>query len=255
MGSMMEGMAGVIASYAGAFAAVSFVGIAYFLITLDRARANSPSKDDGQVGIKLVLYALILSGLVIAAMGAQQLAAFVLGGFKGGSLPIRGAAPPIIVGGLVILIVSKALIPRTNNATAKAPERMFLGLVGAGFGVTAIAGFQGLVTGLFVEAPWDYNAGYVATLVVSGAIALFAITRLGSRSGWVAPAPPPPPAQQSSGYPPQGGGYPPQGGGYPPQGGGYPPQGGGYPPQGGGGYGQGGGGYGQGGGGGGYQPR
>ncbi len=232
MGSMMEGMAGAIGAYAGAFAAVSFVGIAYFLITLDRARANSPSKDDTQVGIKLVLFSLILAGLVTAAMGAQQLAAFVLGGFKGGSLPVRAYAPPIIVGALVILVVSKALLPRTNHTTARAPERLFLGLVGAGFGVAAIVGFNGLVTGLFVEAPWEYNSGYVAQIVVFGAIALFAITRLGSRSGWVAPAPPPPPPQQSAGYPPQGGGYPPQGGGYPPQGGGYPPQGGGgYQPR------------------------
>jgi hypothetical protein len=234
MGSMMEGLAGLIPALIGAIAATIYVGASYFMITLDRGREKSLSKDDSQVGIKLVLFALILAGLQMVASGATDLAAYVLGGFKGGSMPIRAAAPPIVVGGLAILIMSKALLPRTNNATAKQPERMFFGLVGIQYGITALIGFNGLVTGLFMEAPWDYNARFVATLAVGGLLALFSITRLGSRSGWTAPPPPPAPSpQQSQGYPPQGGGYPPQGG-YGGQGGGYGGQGGGYPPQGGG---------------------
>lgn len=238
----------------GTVAAIIFVGAGYFFISLDRQRANSVTKDDTQVGLKLVLYGLVLAGISIAAGGVTSLLSFIFGGFKGGSLPIRQALPPIVVGALVVLIVAKALLPRTNAATQKQPERYLLGALGIQYGVVAILSVNGLLNGLFLEAPWAYTSGSLASVAVSGAVAFLAITRFGAVAGWTAPPPPQPPMQ----YPPQGGGYPPPGGGYPPQGGGYPPQGGGYPPQGGSGYGppQGGGGYGPPqGGSGGYPPR
>lgn len=241
----------------GTVAAIVFVGAGYFFISLDRQRETSPSKDDTQVGLKLVLYGLVLAGISIAAGGVTTLLSFIFGGFKGGSLPIRQALPTIIVGALVVVVIAKAMLPRTNAATHKQPERYLLGALGIQYGVVAIIAVNGLLSGLFLEAPWAYTSSNLASVAVSGAIAFLAISRFGSVAGWTAPPPPSPPMQ----YPPQGGGYPPQGGGYPPpQGGGYPPpQGGGYPPQGGG-YGgpppQGGGGYGPpGGGSGGYPPR
>jgi hypothetical protein len=232
---MLEAFADKIPALIGAFVAIQFVGASYFLLTLDRARPTSLAKDDTQAGLKIVLYGLILAGIVTASGGLDQLLTYMLAGFKGGSAPIKMALPSIIVGALVVLIVAKALLPRTNAATAHQPERYLAGFLGVGFGVFAIGSVNGLLTGLFADMPWAYNAGNLAGIVVYGAIMVFAIRRFGSLSGWTTPAPAaPPPPQQSQGYPPQGGGYPPQGGGYPPQGGGYPPQGGGYPPQGGG---------------------
>jgi hypothetical protein len=220
----------------GALASILFVGASYFILTLDRQRANSTSKDDTQVGIKLVLYGLILAGIVMASTGVSGLLSYMLGGFKGGSLAIKMSMPPIIVGAISVLIVSKALLPRTNAEIHKQPERYLLGALGIQFGVMALVDFGGFVNGLFLDVPWALNSSNLAGVAVAGAIGFIAIKRLGTLSGWTTPAPPPaPPMQQPpQGYPPQGGGYPPQGGGYPPQGGGYPPQGGGYPPQGGG---------------------
>ena len=218
---------------------VVFVGVGYLYLSLDRQRANSPNKDDTQVGLKLVLWGLVIAGVVIAAGGVTQLLAYIFGGFKGGSGPIRQAMPTIIVGAVVVLGVAKAMLPRTNNAKERQAERYALGLLGVAFGVQAIVALNGLVSGLFLSYPWAVTSGSLASLAVTGAVTVLAVNRFGAMSGWVQMAPPAPPAQ----FPPQqGGGYPPQGGGYPPQGGGYPPQGGGYPPQGGG-YGQGG--YGQ----------
>ncbi len=234
----------------GTVAAIVFVGAGYFFISLDRQRATSTSKDDTQVGLKLVLYGLVLAGISIAAGGVTTLLSFIFGGFKGGSLPIRQALPTIIVGALVVVLIAKAMLPRTNAATQKQPERFLLGALGIQYGVLAIIAVNGLLSGLFLEAPWAYTSSNLASVAVSGAIAFLAISRFGSLAGWTTP----PPAQPM--YPPQGGGYPPQGGYPPPQGGYPPPQGGGYPPQGGGGFPpQGGGGYPpQGGGGGGYGP-
>src|SRR5678810_768290 len=69
--------------------AVGFIVFAYLVITLDRRRDSSPSKDDTQAGIKIVLYGLTLAGITIATAGVQELLGFVLGGFKGGAGPIK----------------------------------------------------------------------------------------------------------------------------------------------------------------------
>ncbi len=227
--------------------AVVFIGASYFIITLDRTRANSPSKDDTQVGIKLVIWAFIIAGVGLAAGGVDMILSFALGGFKGGSMMIRAALGPIIVGAGVVVLFGVVFLAKTNNATAKQPERYALGLMGFAYGIQALFEFTQVIGGVFVSASWADISGGLAGGVIHGAIGFMAILMLGARSGWSGPAPPrlPMPGQappQGGGYPPQG--YPPQGGGYPPQGGGYPPQGGGYPPQGGGGYPpQGGGGY------------
>jgi hypothetical protein len=259
VGSMFEAMADKIPAMLGALVAIGFVAASYFIITLDRARANSPSKDDTQTGIKIVLYGLILAGIALAATGVDGLLAYMLGGFKGGSIYIRAAIAPIIVGAAVVLLMSKLLLPRTNAATNRQAERYAAGALAIQYGVIAIVNLAGAVNGLVLDMGWERTSGSVAGLAVNGAIAFLAINRLGSISGWTMPVAAPPQQQQfppqGGGYPPQGGGgYPPQGGGYPPQGGGYPPQGGGYPPQGGG-YPPQGGGYPPQGGGGGYPPR
>lgn len=222
--------------------AAAFVPVAYFIITLDRTRANSPSKDDTQVGIKLVIWAFIIAGLGLAANGVDGILSFVLGGFKGGSIMIRAALGPIVVGAGVVVLFGIVFLGKTNNGTQKQVERYALGTIGFLYGIQALYELTQVISGVFVSASWADISGGLAGGVVHGAIGFMAILMLGGRSGWTGPAPPRLPMPQQ---PPQGGGYPPQGGGYPPQGGGYNPQGGGgYNPQGGGGYNpQGGGGY------------
>ena len=241
---------------AAPFAAIAFLVVSYFMLTWDRTRANSPSKDDTQAGLKLVLYALMLVSLMMAVGGVGGLVSVVFSGFKGGASQIKPVVAPIVVGAIGLLVFGKVFMSRTNDSANHQPERYFLGAVTVLYGGIALLSFAGLFNGLIQDAPWEHNSGMLAAAAVSGAVAILALMKFGALSGWVAPVRPvaPPPMQnpqQSQGYPPQGGGYPPQGGGYPPQGGGYPPQGGGYPPQGGGyppqggGYGGQGGGYGR----------
>ena len=218
----------------------AFVVFAYLAIILDRRRDGSPSKDDNHVGIKLAILGLAMTALGIAAMGTAGLLAYVLGGFKGGSGPIKDALPPILVGGGVLVALVTMFLPRTNNATAREPEKMALGAIVVILGSLAIVAAYMFLDGLFKSAPWVGTSAAFAVLLVNGAIGFLALNRLGGASSWSAPVRPAAP-MTPPGYPPQGGGYqqgggyPPQGGGYPQQGGGYPPQGGGYPPQGGGG--------------------
>jgi hypothetical protein len=239
-----------------------FVILGYwFLVFWDR-RDDRPSKDDKQLGTKLVLWGFILGGVFGVLMGANQLVTFVFSGFKGGFGAIKGALSGIVSGAVIAGAFGMLFLPRTNNATQPQIERFAMGLLGLGTGLGAIAALSALINAVFFAEGWRTDiAPALSALAVFGAGAGFSILRHGKLSGWTEPVRPVmpaapggyPPAQGGAGYPPQGGGYPPQGGGYPPQGGGYPPQGGGYPPQGGGGYPpQGGGGYPPQGGGGGY---
>jgi hypothetical protein len=204
----MERMIGSSTVIGGMAFAIGYAFLALVVITLDRFRASSTSKDDTQVELKILLFALALMSLAIASEGVTGLVAAVTSGFKTGAEGVKSALAPIAVGVGAFAAITLAVLPRTNFSTVRTAEAL--------------------------------------ALLVDGAIGLVALSRLGAMSGWVTPvrpAAPMPPQYPPPGYPPQGGGYPPQGGGYPPQGGGYPPQGGGYPPQGGGYPPQGGGGY------------
>ncbi len=259
----MERVLGSSGSYVvGMAVAIGYAFFALVVITLDRFRANSTSKDDTQVELKIVLFGLALMGLFIASDGVTSLVAAITSGFKGGGESIKVALAPIAVGAGAFAAIALGLLPRTNSSTARSAEALALLTVALYFGTSAIGSAYLFLTNLVMSGPWAGGAGALARLIVDGALGFLALNRLGALAGWAAPVRPPPPLYpppQGGGYPPQGGGYPPPGGGYPPQGGGgYPPQGGGgYPPQGGGGYPpQGGGGFPpQGGGGGGYPPR
>ena len=238
--------------------AVAYVFGGYLAITIDRGRATSPSKDDTQVGLKLVLMGLALAGLAMAVVNVETLIAMMLGGFHEFVAVLKGSVTGIVVGASVAVGIVFGLLPKTNFSTARQPERFALGLLALQYGLMAIVTVYGTLSGILFSASWADTSGSLAGTVVYGAVAFLAIMRFGARSGWVIPPPapramPPMGPPPGGGYPPpQGGGYPPpQGGGYPPPGGGYPPQGGGggYPPQGGGG------GYGPPGGGNPYQPR
>jgi hypothetical protein len=242
----------------GLAAALGYGVLSLFLIFLDRLRASSASKDDSQVELKILLFALLLMGVFIVSDGVTILLGLITSGFKGEiGATIKALIAPIIVGGALGAAVWVAFLPRTNTATSKTAEMLALFVAALTFGLKAISSLYLFINNLALGGPWasEAGSGALATLLVSGPIFVLALMRLGSISGWTMPVRPPapqyppqqgggyPPPQgggypppQGGGYPPQGGGYPPQGGGYPPQGGGYPPQGGGYPPQGGGGY-------------------
>lgn len=269
LGGMMESaVAGL-----GISLALAFLVGAYFFAVWDSRREGA--EVDQQVGIKIVLFTLALAALAIASGGATTLLHYMASGAKTGSSNIKSGLAGLVSGGLILAGIALAMLPRTNMAERPKVTRLALGFVGAMAGSVAILFFASFV-GIMINgggAPWAVKSGFLAPVIVYGAIAFLAVNKLGAMSGWTsAPARPAMPQGGHGGYPPGGGGmpqqgyppqqggmpqgYPPQqqqGGGYPPQQqqGGYPPQQqqGGYPPQG-----QGGGGYPPQGGGG-HQPR
>lgn len=221
--------------------APAFLAFAYFFLVWDARRPESPNKDDGQIGLKLVLYFFILVGIGFAAGGLATLLNYLLSGTKVGTPALKQGLAGILAGVIPIFAAAVVLLPRTNYRQHAKAGRMFYGYLAATGGYLALLSLQGVVQQLIMSAPWASTSGQIANLIVFAGIGFFAVARLGSLSSWSAPVRPAPMApSHNQGYPPQGGGYPPQG--YPPQGypqgygggGGYgSPQGGGYPPGGG----------------------
>src|ERR1041384_7875779 len=95
---------------AGMAVAVGYAFFALFVITIDRFRATSASKDDTQVELKVALYGLALMGLVLAPDGVTTLIAAITSGFKGGGDAIKLALAPIVVGAGAFAGVGLALL-------------------------------------------------------------------------------------------------------------------------------------------------
>lgn len=195
--------------------AAAFVVVGYLVIAL-----RGMGKDDPQVGLKLVLFGLLLACIQLAARGASDFLGFALGGFKGGSTVAKEALPPIIVGGVIGWVIAKLQLARTNHATHRQIERFFLGTVGAIYGAGAIVSVDAALTAIFTDAAWRHTAHGLATTAVVGALAVYAISRFGALSGWsvpvTAPLPPPPaPPPANVTPPPIGYGPPPSDGGNP----------------------------------------
>jgi hypothetical protein len=209
----------------------AFVVLGYLAILLDRRRDGSASRDDRQVGLKLIVFGLGLAGLAFAATGAHTLLAYVLGGFKGGTEAIKSSLANLISGGAVVAGVLLVLLPATNTKEQPQVERYAIGAVGVVAGFGTVMAFNQFVHGLFTGAGWSHTSARLAELLVSGGAAFLAITRLGALSGWTSPLRSAAAAAaygqtgyaQQPGYPqqPAGGGYPPPTGG---TGGGYPPR-------------------------------
>jgi hypothetical protein len=249
------------------FAAFGLVLFGYFYIFWDRRNQESANKGDGQIGLKLVLYALGLFSLGMAAGAVAEILGWGLAGAKSAvgmktSAPVKSGIASLVAGGGGLAAIMFMFLPRTNTKEYPQVERFALGIVALVAGIGALAGLNAFLQGLFNVHPamgtaWAPKAHAAAGLAVNGALAAVVLMRFGTMSGWTAPVKPVMPMMQQPGFPPQQGypqqaqmqqqgypqqpqmqqGYPPQGGGYPPQGGGgYPPQGGGGLPPPGGGY-------------------
>ncbi|GAB4536629.1 MAG: hypothetical protein Tsb0020_51400 [Haliangiales bacterium] len=226
------------------------LSLGYFYIFWDRRREDSGNRDDGQVGLKLVLYTLLVLSLGIAAGAFEQILGYLLSGAKNqagakGSGPLKMGIASLVAGGVGIAVIFFLFLPRTNAKEYPQSERFAWGLVAFLAGMATIIGLGAALRGVFGELPgWPAKAHALARLLVAGGLAFWSITRFGALSGWqsvergtaagvgAGVGQPGYQAQPQGGYQPQQGGYQPQQGGYQPQQGGYQPQQGGYqPPQ------------------------
>jgi hypothetical protein len=189
-----------------------FLVLGYFAVLIDRRREGSPSRDDNQVGIKLVLYGVAIVAMLMVVGGLQRLFEYVLGGFKPIEV-LKQAGAALVAGGFVALGVIALALPRTNARAMPQVERYAWGLIALYTGITAVFALHLVVEGVFMSQPWAQIAGFLAQLFAYGVVTILAIARLGRLSSWG--------AATSAGYAGQQGyqqqGYQ-QGGSYPQQG-------------------------------------
>jgi hypothetical protein len=207
----------------------AFLALGYFAVLIDRRREGSPSAQDNQVGIKLVLYGLAITGVLVVVTGLQHLFDFVLGGFKP-TETLKLAGADLVSGGFVALGVLALALPRTNARQMPQVERYAWGLIALYTGIISVFALQTVVKNVFMSVKWAEIAGGLAQLFAHAMVAVLAIARLGRLSSWGATSAPPYSGQQggyqsSQGYSGQQGyqqGYGQQGGYGGSQGGGYP---------------------------------
>jgi hypothetical protein len=215
MDKLLAGQAALPAALMGAF-----IVVGYLATVLDRRRETSPSRDDTQVGIKLVLFGFVIVGFLVLTGGLEQLFAFILGGFKP-TMTLKLGLAGLLTGGVVAAAAAFVALPRTNNKAMPQIERYAFGTIAAVAGLGATMALHAVLTGVFTSAPWKAVAGELAQLFAHALVALFALTRHGGLSGWGRAAPP-----QGYPQPGYGQGFPPTQQGFPSGQQGFPPQGG-----------------------------
>jgi len=169
-------------------AVVLWAAAVYFYLFWDRRRDDSKNKDDGQVGLKVIIYSFLLFTLVLGAQGLNDVLQFLLAGAKN-TPQIKTGLANLLAGGALFAAAWFMLLPRTNAKDYPQTERYAIGAVALGAGLTTFAAFNGLLTSLFTGANWKLtSSGHFAHLIVWGALAFLALFRLGQMSNWTAPA-------------------------------------------------------------------
>lgn len=254
----LPGLSGGSGAFAAALA-VPVAGAIYFLLTWGKRSAGECSwRDDDQIGLKVIVGALIMVGTVLFAVGLQGLLHLLMT-FKNFVPTIKAVLPDLLVGVVVVGGSIMFAVPKTNHAQQPKALRLTAGAIALVGAVATVINLDELLKTIFQWPSWSAVAGALTSLVTSVVVFGGSGYLYAKMIGVEVPDIPLPAEaqaavqqagyqqqpQQQAGYQqqpaaPQQGGYqqpqPQQGGYQQPQQGGYQqpgPGGGGYPPQGG----------------------
>jgi hypothetical protein len=186
-GSMepMGMMVGAMESVGALVFAPFFVFLGYWFVCFWDRREDRPSKGDTQLGSKLVLWSLILAAATMMVLGGLGLLSYILGGFKGGSGPVKSALATIVSAAAIGAPLALIGLPRTNNAAYPQIERFATGLFGFGNALGAAVALTALINSVFFAKGWRADiAPSLSALLVLGVAAAAALWRHGKLSGW-----------------------------------------------------------------------
>lgn len=207
---------------AGSFA-VFLLG--YFYIFWDRRRDQSINASDSQVGLKLVLYTLLLVSLGLAIGAIEDILGYILAAGRNplgekGAGPLKMGIASLVAGGVGVAAIMFACLPLTNAREYPQVERFAVGAVALVAGLATVLGLEDTLQSFFGKTPgWPPKAHALASFLVSTGLAVLAIIRFGSLSGWQSPMRGAQAGYQAGYQQPQVGGY--QQGGYGAQPGSY----------------------------------
>src|SRR5690606_13723206 len=96
----LSGIMSTAISGLGVRLALMFLVGAYFFAIWDARRPDA--EEDGQIGIKVVLYTLAIAALAVAAGGANTLLHYLVSGAKTGTPAIKSGLSGLVSGGLIL---------------------------------------------------------------------------------------------------------------------------------------------------------
>lgn len=172
---------------AGSFAVLL---LGYFYIFWDRRKDGSLNQGDGQVGIKLVLYTLLLVSLGLAVGAIESILGYILAAGKNqdglkGAGPLKMGIASLVAGGVGVAAIMFACLPLTNVREYPQVERFAVGAVALVAGLATVLGLQETLQNFFGRVDsWAPRAHTLASFLVSAGLAALAIMRFGSLSGW-----------------------------------------------------------------------
>jgi hypothetical protein len=167
--------------------------LGYFYIFWDRRKDTSPNQGDGQVGIKLVLYTLLLVSLGLAVGAIESILGYILAAGKNqdglkGAGPLKMGIASLVAGGVGVAAIMFACLPLTNVREYPQVERFAVGAVALVAGLATVLGLQETLQNFFGRVDsWAPRAHTLASFLVSAALAALAMMRFGSLSGWQSP--------------------------------------------------------------------
>src|SRR5262245_43379806 len=119
----LDSLAGPMAASLGATLVLAF----YFFVTWEARRPESPSKADGQIGLKVALYTFFVVAIGFGAMGLARVLHYMLSGADTGTGSLKAGLAALLIGATVTVMVWKGLLPRTNDPQFPKTSRLAYG--------------------------------------------------------------------------------------------------------------------------------
>ena len=162
-----------------------FIALAYFFTFWDRRNEDSALKEDDQIGLKLVLFAMFLVGIFLAAAGLGKFLGTLLAGASD-KTSLKQGIGSLLGGAAGAAATYFVFIIKTNTTTHPRVERYAYGYLAGSTGIVLMLLLEAAISGL-IGGTLGWKTGgatALAYVVVTGGVAGFAVLRYGKLSGW-----------------------------------------------------------------------
>ena len=159
MGSILAGLG-----------ALPIAAAIYFLLVWGkRGPGECDWKDDDQIGLKVIVGALILIGTALFASGLKELLHLLLT-FKEFVARLKGLLPDLLVGAVVLGGTVMFAVPKTNHEQYPKALRLVAGAIALVGAVATVLGLDDLLKTVFVWPSWHAVAGSLTGLLTAAIV-------------------------------------------------------------------------------------
>ncbi|NVB40408.1 hypothetical protein G6O69_21390 [Pseudenhygromyxa sp. WMMC2535] len=158
---------GSLSTLVGGLWALPIAGVIYLLLVLGKLFApGCPWKDDDQLGLKVIISALLLVGTALFAGGLQGLLHLLIT-FDEFLATLKIVLPDLLVGAITLGGALMFGVPRTNHEQFPKAMRLTAGAIALSGAVTTVLSLDNLLTTIFLWPSWSAVAGSLTTLLTA----------------------------------------------------------------------------------------